>query len=149
MRLPAKITNLIPMLGVDDVERSRKFYVAALGFKCLNEMEWEGRLSWCLLTPDPDWTCDPSARGEIMLTAVEPSCLNGDPRPGRKGLYFYFQPDNVVALHESLKSRGYTVSDLRVTFYQMKEFEMEDPDGYQLWFGQETDEPPTQHADEP
>ena len=61
---------------------------------------------------------------------------------------FYFYPDNVVALHESLKSRGYTVSDLRVTFYQMKEFEMEDPDGYQLWFGQETDESPTLHPDE-
>jgi hypothetical protein len=24
----------------------------------------------------------------------------------------------------------------------MKEFELEDPDGYQLWFGEDTDEPP-------
>lgn len=143
MRLPAKITNLIPMLGVDDVAASRKFYCDALGFRCLNEMEWEGRLCWCVLTPDPDWKCDPPARGEIMLTAVERSCLKGDPRPGRKGLYFYFYPDNVVALHTSLRERGYQVSELRVTFYQMKEFELEDPDGYQLWFGQETNEPPT------
>jgi catechol 2,3-dioxygenase-like lactoylglutathione lyase family enzyme len=143
MRLPAKIENLVPMLGVDDVAASRKFYCDALGFRCLNEMTWEGRLCWCVLTPDPDWKGGIPARGEIMLTSVEPSCLAGDPRPGRKGLYFYFYPGDVVALHASLRGRGYQVSDLRVTFYRMKEFELEDPNGYQLWFGQETDESPT------
>jgi hypothetical protein len=27
--------------------------------------------------------------------------------------------------------------------YDMKEFEFRDPDVYRLWFGQDTDEPPT------
>ena len=138
-----KLTNLIPMLGVADVRRSREFYEEALGFKCLNTFEPCGTLFWCLLCPDKDWGDGPPARGEIMLTQLSESCLEGDPKPGRNGVYFYFYPDDVVGLHTSLKTRGYKVSDLRVTIYQMKEFELEDPDGYQLWFGQETKEPPT------
>jgi hypothetical protein len=40
--------------------------------------------------------------------------------------------------------RGPAASDRRVTFYRMKEFTLRDPDGPILWFGQETDEPPTE-----
>jgi hypothetical protein len=34
----------------------------------------------------------------------------------------------VIALRESIAAGGHCVSDLRVTFYGMKEFEMVDPD---------------------
>ena len=56
---------------------------------------------------------------------------------------YYFYPENVVDLHAEVKQKEFQVSDLRVTFYGMKEFEVRDPDGHILWFGQETDEPPT------
>jgi len=49
----------------------------------------------------------------------------------------------VAVLHASLKARGYEPSDLRVTFYDMKEFELEGPDGGRLWFGRQTAETPT------
>ncbi len=42
-----------------------------------------------------------------------------------------------------VKRQAFQVSELRVTFYGMKEFEVRDPDGHILWFGQETDDPPT------
>ena len=35
-------------------------------------------------------------------------------------------------------------TELRVTYYGMQEFELRDPDGYWLWFGEDTDEPPTE-----
>ena len=57
---------------------------------------------------------------------------------------FYFYPEDVVDVHSRLRTKGYRVSDLRVTFYHMKELEQEDPDGYQLWFGRHTEESPTQ-----
>jgi uncharacterized glyoxalase superfamily protein PhnB len=50
---------------------------------------------------------------------------------------------NVVDLHAEAKRKDFQVIDLRVTFYGMKEFEVRDPDGHILWFGQGTDEPPT------
>jgi hypothetical protein len=48
-----------------------------------------------------------------------------------------------VDLPAEVKRKELQVSDLRVTFYGMKEFEVRNPDGHILWFGQETDEPPT------
>jgi hypothetical protein len=56
---------------------------------------------------------------------------------------YYFDPENVVDLHAELKRQAFQVSDLRVTLYGIKEFEVRDPDGHILWFGRETDEPPT------
>ena len=56
---------------------------------------------------------------------------------------FYFYPDDLEALHADWKDKGLAVTDLRVTVYGMKEFELRDPDGIWLWFGQDTDAPPT------
>jgi hypothetical protein len=38
---------------------------------------------------------------------------------------------------------GLKPDEMRVTPYQMREFSMNDPDGYTLMFGQETTDPPT------
>ena len=56
---------------------------------------------------------------------------------------YYFYPDGVSALHDEWKRKDLPVSDLRVATYCMKEFELRDPDGYWLWFGQSATEPPT------
>jgi hypothetical protein len=56
---------------------------------------------------------------------------------------YYFYPENVVALHAEAKQKDWQLSDLRVTCYDMKEFEVRDPDGHILWCGRETDGPPT------
>jgi hypothetical protein len=56
---------------------------------------------------------------------------------------YYFYPEHVAALHADAKQKDLQVGDWRVTCYGMKEFEARDPDGHILWFGQETDEPPT------
>ena len=42
--------------------------------------------------------------------------------------------------HLQQAAKGFGVSDMRVAFYGMKEFDMVDPSGHVLWFGQETDE---------
>jgi hypothetical protein len=56
---------------------------------------------------------------------------------------YYFYPDNLVLLHAAWTAKRLPVTELRVTVYGMKEFELRDPDGHWLWFGQDTDEPPT------
>ena len=126
-----KLRGLTPMLGVADVQQSINFYTEVLGFKLGDTSEHAGAICWAHLC---------HGETELMLTEV------ANPEAGREGrrqTYLYFYPDNVVALHSHLAVRGHSVQPLRVAFYGMKEFEMEDPDGYQLWFGEETDEPPT------
>lgn len=132
------------MLGVADVGQSLQFYRDALGFECFNTFEESGTLFWAFAgtggrTAGPD----SPFKVELMFTRIDPSCSGGDDREGRRQLFFYFYPEDVVGLHRSLKEMNYMVSDLRVTIYGMKEFELEDPDGYQLWFGESTDEAPS------
>jgi hypothetical protein len=65
------------------------------------------------------------------------------PRSSRDYQIFYFNTPDAAALRDELAARGVAVSELRVTVYGMKEFEVRDPDGIWLWFGQPTDEAPT------
>jgi hypothetical protein len=67
------------------------------------------------------------------------------PRRAKDFQVFYCYVDDVVALQGQWKAKDLCVTDLRVTVYAMKEFELRDFDGYWLWFGQHTDEPPTVH----
>jgi hypothetical protein len=73
----------------------------------------------------------------IRVEQINPSRDEGWPA------IYYFYPENVVDLHAEAKRKEFQVSDLRVTFYGMKESEVRDPDGHILWFGQGTDKPPT------
>ena len=51
-------------------------------------------------------------------------------REGRRQTYLYFCPYKVEASHSHMTAEGHSVQPLRVMFYGMKEFEMEDPDRY-------------------
>lgn len=119
------------MLGVADVRVSIEFYTQQLAFKLGDTAEHNGDLSWAHL-------CHGDT--ELMLTEV-PNPESG--REGRKQLFLYFYVEDVVALHSKFSGKEIPISPMRVTEYAMKEFEVEDPDGYQLWFGEGSDEPPT------
>ncbi len=126
-----QLKSLIPMLNVANVEKSIAFYQDALDFDVLNHDEHDGRLQWAMVK---------SGNTELMFAHCDAS--QGILIPAKKeDLVLYFYPDDVDALHASLKDKGYPVSDLRVAFYGMKECDLTDPDGYQLSFGQETDPP--------
>jgi catechol 2,3-dioxygenase-like lactoylglutathione lyase family enzyme len=125
---------MVAMLGVDDVERSLDFYSRALGFSVLERFAVGGRVVWAWVRADGI---------ELMLTRIDPKRATGREREGRARLYLYFYPDDAVALRAALEDRGFAPRPMRVTEYGMREFELEDPDGYQLWFGEPTDAPPT------
>ena len=126
-----RLTNLVPTLHVADISKTLEFYKDALNFEVKNTYEPEGKLIWAFLK---------SGNVELMLEeqTTESTQLRKDTNTS-----FYFYPEDVEELHVSLKTRGYPVSDKQVTFYGMKEFALEDPDGLELRFGQETSEPPT------
>ena len=126
--------DFIPMLLCRDVQASIRFYVDRLGFEVIGRMDDAGRSGWASLR---------RGRAQIMLASPSsvPEATRVDGRHTQCIHYFY--PKDVVALHESLRTQGCEVSDLAVRFYGMKEFEMVDPDGHMLTFGQETDDPVT------
>lgn len=131
--MSAKLTNLRPMLAVADLPRTVRFYREKLGFRCIGSFG------------DPPVWCELERDGaSIMFNAPPRECVERDvPRRSKDYQIFYWNSDDVVALHGEFASRGVAVGELRVTVYQMKEFEVRDPDDYWLWFGQPTNEPPT------
>ena len=132
--MSAKITLIRPMLAVTDLSRTIAFY-GELGFTCTDTFGPPEAPVWCTLVRD-GW--------ELMFNAPpRESVVRDVPRKSKDYQIYYFNTDDVVALHAELKGKGLEVTDLRVTVYRMKEFELRDPDDYWLWFGQETDEPPT------
>lgn len=129
--MPARVTNLRPMLAVTDLPETVRFYVERLGFNC------------CGLFGNPPVWAELERNGTAIMFNAPPGVARDVPRKSKDYQVFYFNSDDLLALHAEFKSRGVAVSDLRVTIYGMKEFEVRDPEGYWLWFGQPTDEPPT------
>lgn len=126
-----RLNRLTPMLGVTDLKRTMAFYCDELGFRCIGTVG-ETDPVWCHLERDG-----------VRLMFNRPPEMTGLPRPVRDFQIFYAYTDDVAGLHAAWKAKGLPVTDLRVTVYQMKEFELRDPDGYWLWFGESTTEPPT------
>lgn len=117
-----KLQGMVPMLVVADLEETIRFYRETLGLEMADEFLHEGRRVWASLR---------AGEAELMVT-------EGDSAGGvaHHDTILYFYPDDVAALHESLRRRGFPVSDLGTTIYGMREFRLEDPNGYQVWCGQ-------------
>jgi catechol 2,3-dioxygenase-like lactoylglutathione lyase family enzyme len=54
----------------------------------------------------------------------------------------YLYPEDVQEYHRQVRENGLEVPDLGVTFYDMTEFRIDDPDGNRLWIGQSRSETP-------
>jgi len=126
-----KLKELVPILVCDDVQESIRFYTSVLGFTITGREDDIGKTGWAYLN-----------HGRVQIMLASPSYL---PDPIKvKGYYpqalFYFYPDNVVELHASLKEQGHPVGDLTVRGYGMREFQMIDPSGHVLVFGEDAGE---------
>jgi catechol 2,3-dioxygenase-like lactoylglutathione lyase family enzyme len=127
------LQRLTPMLSVTDLERTITFYCNGLGFQCAQKFG-DPHPVWCYLKRDGV---------DLMFNQPPATEIAELPRRAKDFRVYYFYPDDVALLHATWKGKGLDVTDLRVTIYGMKEFELRDPDGYWLWFGQSTSEPAT------
>ena len=140
--MPQRRHCLTPMLAVGDLSKTIEFYQAALGLFVSCTFENDGRIVWAEFSSSQRWfLCE----GPVLMCNEVPQSAQATPeeRRAKKGMILYLYPFDVAKLHAELVQKGFAPGDLRVTVYGMKEFELEDPDGYQLWFGQATDDAPT------
>lgn len=61
--------------------------------------------------------------------------INRQPDAPRQSVV-YLYPEDVARYHAQVRSNGLGIPDLEITFYGMKEFRIDDPDGNRLWVGQ-------------
>lgn len=128
-----RFNRLTPMLAVADLKRTITFYCDMLDFRCMRTFG-DPEPVWCHLVKDGV---------EIMFNQPPSDELAELPARARDFQVFYVYPDDVTGLRAKLAAKGLPVTDLRTTVYGMKEFELRDPDGIWLWFGQATSDAPT------
>jgi len=127
----ANLTQVVPFLGVTDMERSLRFYLDGLGFVMKNKWEPEGKIRWCWLT-----------RGGASLMLQEyVKEGHGGRRPEGilgQGVSLSFQCEDALALYREFRSRGLEPSEPFVG-NNMWVTGLSDPDGYRLDFESVTD----------
>jgi lactoylglutathione lyase len=125
-----QFTKLTPNLLVASVERSLAFYVATLGF------------ARGMTVPD----ASPFAFASVTAGAIE-IFLNDaagavKEYPGFAGKplgctgTLFVEVEGVDALHDRLKAAVTIVMPIETKFYGMREFAIEDPDGYVITFAE-------------
>lgn len=121
--MPPKVTGLIPMAQVADVQRSVDFY-RLLGMEVRGNLRNpSGKFQWVHLG------CD---HAEVMFTQTSEPVM-----ASQQSVLFYFYSPQLVQLREHLLSHGVTVSGVTYPSYMPKgEIRVEDPDGYVLLIGQ-------------
>jgi catechol 2,3-dioxygenase-like lactoylglutathione lyase family enzyme len=114
-------SSLVPMLPVTDVQRTIDFY-EQLGFQVGNRHAPEGETR-------PVWAWLYCGNANLMLS------LNGKAvEATHDGAAIWLYCKDVVAMHESLKSRGLDVGEVSYPFYNPRgEFHVHDPDGYAVF----------------
>jgi predicted enzyme related to lactoylglutathione lyase len=126
--LPAIVAPVSRHLSVADLDRSIAFYREVLGFVVRTVSEGDGVPAVAEAVHGP---------ARIQLSIKDGAFdSTGGLRP-RGSAILFFQTDDVAATQQVLSARGGTPGELeKVNWIKMRMFEIQDPDGHKLWFGQ-------------
>jgi uncharacterized glyoxalase superfamily protein PhnB len=120
-------------LAVAAVDRSVAFYRDILGFDVRRIDQGDGVPATAEAMSGP---------ARIQLGAQDNAYDSTGQRRPRGAAILFFETDDVAALRDVVVARGGTPSELeKVNWIKMRVFEVRDPDGHTLWFGQSFQEP--------
>jgi uncharacterized glyoxalase superfamily protein PhnB len=125
----AALEGLTPNLVVSDMDRSVAFYRDVLGFSVFATQPETAPFVFAWLQHGPV---------NVFLNALEAARAEYPAfSTVQSGTWTMFMTtDDVDALHERVAGRVKVVMPLETKFYGMREFAIEDPDGYVITFAQ-------------
>src|SRR5262249_5504547 len=112
------------------VPRSHKFYCEVLGFTS----NWKHEQSGGMVVAELQL-----GAAKLQIAAHDGVRDNEDQRRARRATIFFFETDDVTALHLEIQRRGGRPGPLTIVEYwmRMKMFTINDPDDHTLWFAQQ------------
>lgn len=122
------IRQLWPLLAVQDLERSIRFYEGLLGFSVVGRADIDGRVFWCRLE-----------RGGASLMLQQADDEDGPANGRGRGVALYVVCDDVERLRAEFTSRGLQLPPVSIAEYGMTQLFVPEPDGYSLCFESPTE----------
>jgi lactoylglutathione lyase len=133
-----KLSDVTPNLVVTDIARSTAFYRDTLGFSVVTTVPEQAPFAFVWLQRDTV---------HVFLNSRESAnhelpTWGGRPIGGTNSLYILVEAETtdtgVDGLHDSIAGKARVVMPLKDQFYGIREFGIEDPDGYMIFFAQRT-----------
>jgi len=120
-------------LSVADIERSLDYYRDVLGFDVRRIPGGNGLPAVAEAVRGP---------ARIQFSTEETAFDSTGQRRPRGSAILFFETDDVATMHSAVSVHGGQPSELeRVNWIKIQMFEVRDPDGHALWFGQSFAEP--------
>jgi predicted enzyme related to lactoylglutathione lyase len=124
-RAPVIVSPVMRHLRVADPARTLAFYRDVLGFEVRGGGDEYGVTAVAEATRGP---------ARIRFTTTSADGDGGDSTPRHT---LFLQTDDAATLREEIRARGGEPSDVdEVNWIKMRMFEVRDPDGHALWFGE-------------
>jgi len=120
------ILSGIPVLTCQSIETTLDFYQQLFQFVIVKKRESEGQLCWVHIM---------HGSTTLMLQNLEQSHPEKQNLP-QTNISLYFFINNISELYHLIKVKYHHVSELRLTQYQMQEFDVTDPEGNTVTVGQ-------------
>ena len=122
-----EIRDMVPLLNVADARRSIDFYTGVLPFEVAREAEVDGKTVWAMLQ-----------HGSVKLMINE-TPYGASPEQRLRLSYgdvvLYLYVESARAVHAALEAQGLAPGPVANEPYGMEEFQLRDPDGYELAIG--------------
>ena len=135
------LKKLTPNLMVEDVNRTVAFYNNVLGFELVMAVPENSQEVLIALPRDKQLIYAMLKCGNIEIMFQAKDSLAGDmpvfkDREVGGSLTFYIEVENIAALYSKLKEKVSVIKELHTTFYGMREFYIQDCNGYILGFAE-------------
>ncbi len=121
------IDRLVPLLNVEDPERSIAFYTATLGFQVAETAEADGRTVRALLR-----------NGSVTLMINRPGHADSAARrrrPSYGDVVLYITVPSARESQTALRAAGVAAGEVALEAHGMEAFSLRDPDGYEIAIG--------------
>lgn len=120
-------TQVTPNIVVDDVEKVRGFYLEKLGFAhMMGIVGRDGKLDFCIVQRD----------GAMIMLSRPQERVEGsaEKHATRRALEIYIEVGDVDAFHDEVRGRVKVQQPLQTQWWGDRNFGVDDPYGYRLWF---------------
>jgi uncharacterized glyoxalase superfamily protein PhnB len=139
-----KLNKLTPNFAVADIRQTVQFYRENLGFELIMAVPATQDGVDTQLAGDREYVYAMMKKEQIELMFQQQDSFHEDislagNEPVGASVSFYMQGKDIEPFYAGLKNRDIQVSDLKLTWYGIKEFYMKDNNGYILGFAEEAE----------